>query len=254
VPHILHIREFGKEDFNLHFHLGKIPTLFLFKQYTNKVIAISDAIANKYTSYFKDKIIRIYNGVPTLPESKHKFDSETFNIVMVGRISKEKRQIDVVKAIYEIVKSGIKNISLDLYGDGPDLNKINDYVKTNKLEQYIYTKGYCSEINYEKYNTAIMASPYEGFGRVTVEYMMAGLPVIGANSGATPEIVSDNKTGLLFTPGNINSLKTQILKLHNNRDYCAELGKEGRLKALQEYTEERYLLEVNGVINNILKN
>ena len=43
-----------------------------------------------------------------------------------------------------------------------------------------------------------MSSPYEAFGRVTIEYMMAGLPVIGRNGGATPEIIKENETGMLY--------------------------------------------------------
>ena len=55
-----------------------------------------------------------------------------------------------------------------------------------------------------------MCSRAEAFGRVTVEAMKLGLPVIGAARGATPELVRDGWNGLLYAHGDANELAGKI--------------------------------------------
>ena len=56
----------------------------------------------------------------------------------------------------------------------------------------------------------LVASKAEAFGRVTVEAMMCGLPVVGANSGGTPELISDGVTGLLYPQDSWRELSDKI--------------------------------------------
>lgn len=63
----------------------------------------------------------------------------------------------------------------------------------------------------------LICSRSEAFGRVTIEAMLHSIPVIGANSGGTPELIIDKENGLLFQYGDIDELVDKIETLINNK-------------------------------------
>ena len=75
----------------------------------------------------------------------------------------------------------------------------------------------------------LLASDGEPFGRVLVEAMACGVPVIATRSGGIPEVVREGMDGLLASPGNAEELSEGILKLLGDtafRDRIAESGRE----------------------------
>ena len=59
-------------------------------------------------------------------------------------------------------------------------------------------------------NVLLVPSYGEAFGRVTVEALKSGRPVIGARAGATVDLVTEGCNGLLVTPGNANDLASAL--------------------------------------------
>lgn len=243
VPHIQHIREFGKEDFDMEFNFGNKITALIFNK-SSKIVCISDAVYNTYCDIFDpEKMVRIYNGIGTLscvqPERKSK-EKNKIKIILVGRLSKEKGQREAITACEKLLEKDINNFELHLYGNGVDEGALREYVKTNHLENYVYFEGYKSYINYSDYDIALMTSKAEAFGRVTVEYMLNSLPVVGFASGGTTEIVLDKETGLLSELGDIEQLSKNVQILLLNEKYRTELGEKGRKRANELFTEEAY--------------
>ena len=76
----------------------------------------------------------------------------------------------------------------------------------------------------------------EQFGRVIVEAQSCGVPVIGSNSGAIPEVVGN--AGLVFMEGDENGLQIALNRLRTHPEYAAQLAEAGRLQALQRYSWE----------------
>lgn len=77
----------------------------------------------------------------------------------------------------------------------------------------------------------------EGFGLVALEAMAHGLPVIASRTGAIPEVVMDQKTGLFFTPGDYNQLASCLHNLLNQPNLRSQMGKSARARA-REFTWE----------------
>jgi len=77
----------------------------------------------------------------------------------------------------------------------------------------------------------------EQFGRVLIEAMACGVPVIGSDSGAIPEVIAD--AGLIFPEGNITALRDCLLQLQQNPTLRAELSRKGRERVLTHYTHEQ---------------
>jgi glycosyltransferase involved in cell wall biosynthesis len=74
----------------------------------------------------------------------------------------------------------------------------------------------------------------EQFGRVIVEAMASGVPVIGARSGAIPDVIGDS--GLLFPEGDVDALATHMARLLTDSALRAALAQKGRARVLAHFT------------------
>lgn len=246
-PHVWHIREFGKLEFDMDFDLGDRYMCNLIQK-SAAVIANSYAVRSYYETHYKIRkgwINVVWNGIEKSDNVVHDFSLPSFRLLMIGRISPEKGQEDAINAMESIVKRGITNICLDIYGKGVDESRISEMIKDKQLDDYIILKGYSTNIDYSKYHCGLVCSTNEAFGRVTVEYMMASIPVIGAGSGGTTEILTD-ETGRTYKPGDFVGLAEYIIQMNNCRQLCCEMGRKGRARAIEHFTTEIY---ANNIIN-----
>lgn len=84
-------------------------------------------------------------------------------------------------------------------------------------------------------------APFESFGKVVVEAMMFELPVVATRWRGIQEIVVDNETGYLVEPYDSIELAEKIEILIRNKDLRLEMGKKGRKRYLEHFTEKHYL-------------
>jgi glycosyltransferase involved in cell wall biosynthesis len=78
----------------------------------------------------------------------------------------------------------------------------------------------------------------ESFGRIVVEAMAAGLPVVGVRGGGVGEIVVDEQTGLVASPDDAGGLAERIERLIRDASLRARLGAAGRRRAELNYSLE----------------
>jgi len=76
----------------------------------------------------------------------------------------------------------------------------------------------------------------EQFGRVLIEAMASGVPVIGSSSGEIPNVIGD--AGVVFPEGDIESLRSQLQRLMQDRAARNSLAEAGRQRVLAHYTME----------------
>lgn len=76
----------------------------------------------------------------------------------------------------------------------------------------------------------------EQFGRVLIEAMASGVPVIGSSSGEIPNVIGD--AGVVFPEGDIESLRLQLQRLMQDRAARNSLAEAGRQRVLAHYTME----------------
>ncbi len=103
---------------------------------------------------------------------EHAFSSKPYTMLLAGRISKEKGQMEAVKALNVLACKGIK-LKLLLVGYGIDdyYNDIKNYVKQHRLEEYVRFIQYTDDLRSlrESADIGLICSVKEAFGRVTVE-------------------------------------------------------------------------------------
>lgn len=76
----------------------------------------------------------------------------------------------------------------------------------------------------------------EQFGRVLIEAMASGVPVIGSDSGAIPGVIGD--AGLVFPEGDVNALHVALTQLIEDDDLRGKFKKQGRQHVIQNYTHQ----------------
>ncbi len=90
----------------------------------------------------------------------------------------------------------------------------------------------------------------EQFGRVLIEAMAAGVPVVGSASGEIPEVVGD--AGILVPEGDTAGLANALRRLYEDTALRTELGVRGRRRVLEHYTHERIAEKTQAVYRDIL--
>lgn len=130
---------------------------------------------------------------------------------------------------------------------GIQLEKLVDVAKLRDYVDFIpFTEDVRSQM--EHATAFLMCSKYEGLGRVTVESMFYGCPVIGRNSGGTADIITDNVTGYLFNDENELAEKMQYVAMHD----CSELIKTAQMFAVENFAIEDYGAKIMKIYNKVL--
>ncbi|HEU0026180.1 MAG TPA: glycosyltransferase family 4 protein, partial [Ktedonobacterales bacterium] len=90
----------------------------------------------------------------------------------------------------------------------------------------------------------------EQFGRVLIEAMACGTPVVGSNSGEIPRVIGDS--GVITPEGDVNALRAALLRLgddHQMRGACAQAGRE---RALRMFTNAAAAHNIYHVYQSVL--
>lgn len=249
IPHVWHIREFR----DLHFKFvslrkNEIPFM---NEHTAVFPVISQAVAGHWERKGIDpeKIRIIYDGVNQnkfIPGERREHDG--IKIAFCGSVYAAKGQVQFVEAMARLTPAEQKQIQVDIYGEGNKsyLAYLLEKIRECGLEDQISLRGYCDclEKKLPDYDVGMMCSRSEGFGLVTVEYMMSQLCVIASDTGANPELVQDGECGLLYRYGDADSLAEKLRYVLTHREEARAMGKKAREYACQNFTAERNAREI----------
>jgi glycosyltransferase involved in cell wall biosynthesis len=259
--HIWHLHEFGFEDQGLEFILGERFSIAFIERLSDRCICVSKALAHKYERTIRsDKLAVIYpsmqrawrereNAVPELSPKR-------FRCVIVGALIEGKGQSESVRAL-ACLKGKNLNIELIIAGEGvPSYRRtIEALIRTNGLggEALLIGRIASSTSLMLSADVVLVCSTSEAFGRVTVEAMFASKPVIGAASGATPELITEGFNGLLYQAGNPAELAERIFYLYENPSVAHRLGENGNGWAKTMFTMDRYSTELIAVLDEVIR-
>lgn len=251
-PHVWHLHEFGFEDHGIDFIYGQRLSLSIINRFNDLCIAASRAIMEKFRQLLPEaKIVVAYQSVSVAHSTARPKLNGSPSCVIVGKVSEGKRQEDAVRAIGELSNAGVR-AELYIIGDGfPDYQaRLREIVEAYNIEHSVHFIKYTDMVfgYMESADIILMCSRAEAFGRVTIEGMKAGKPVIGARSGATAELIQDGVTGFLYTPGDYSELGRGILYLYEHPSEAKMMGEAARLWASERFTLERYGQELAGLL------
>lgn len=241
----------------------------LFTMLCDKVVGVStastDYLSNKL-NIKKSKIALIENGV-AIPRvvsqteiealrAKLNIGKDTIVIGSVGRMLSDstKRFSDLIKAFNIIVQKDI-NAELILIGDGQEKENYIKLVAELGLSEKVHFRGYENDVApyYELFDVFSLVSAHESFGLVLVEAMLHKLPVMATRVGGMQYIVDNDTTGFLVDKYNTAQMADKLELLCTNAALREKMGTAGYVKAMDCYTEEKYVARVSDLYNNLLE-
>ncbi len=161
------------------------------------------------------------------------YNDANYLLIYVGRLSAEK-QIERIKPVLE----SIPNACLALVGDGPYRNQLEKIFENTKTNFTGYLSGDELASAYASGDIFLFPSSTETLGLVLLEAMAAGCPVIGANKGGIPDIISDGINGCLYDPDEAKAIINNALGFSyaaQNEFKKAIKHYKSALKSLPEY-------------------
>jgi glycosyltransferase involved in cell wall biosynthesis len=162
-----------------------------------------------------------------------------FTIGFVGRFVPEKG-IDILLQASAALRFDHEIL---LVGSGPDERRFWKLSKELGVAERVHWAGPAShELLPELYNAMdILVLPSrttplwkEQFGRVLIEAMACGVPVVGSGSGETPATIGGE--GLVFADGDVEGLAAQIVKLHDYPELRKGMGEGGRKRVSERFS------------------
>jgi len=169
------------------------------------------------------------------------FQNPLFTLGYVGRLTEEKGLEDLLWSLVDLDDA----VRLRLVGDGPARHRLEVRARELGVRERIAFINPVSHEDlpslYHDFDALVLPSRTtpswrEQFGRVLVEAMACGVPVIGSDSGAIPEVIGD--AGLIFPEGNSAALEDKILMLLRDQKLRADLSLRGRVRVEHQYSAE----------------
>lgn len=234
--HYWYVHEMGEEDFNVALPNGWKSFRFM-NNFSERLFANTVHLLKKYEKSYegiKMSVLRYHVDVRNEVMSEPK-KGMRIQLLMLGQITESKGQHLAIEAVHILKGKGFL-VQLNIKGSADDLNFLDRLHKTISefsLENEVKFKPFSDspESSILANDILLMCSKCEAYGRVTVEAMKLGVPVIGANTCGTAEIIEDKKSGLLFDSGNALSLAITIEQLIEDENLRREVVAGGKRRA-----------------------
>jgi glycosyltransferase involved in cell wall biosynthesis len=254
LPLIWHIRE------DLHRGFWNKLLVKIVESLADKIIVNSDYTGRVFKK--REKIITIYNGLDLNkfhPALKGEEIRKKFNINLeapiagtIGNFTPVKGYQYFLEAAKEIIRELPRVKFLILGTVHPLYRKYYEKMKgwAKKLEvgeNLIFLKDPEDVPKViASFDLFLLSSVRETLGRVIIEAMACGKPVVATRVGGIPEVVEEGITGYLVPPGDSRSLATAALKLFLDKEKASRMGKEGRRRVEK-------LFEINKIVEKVTR-
>ena len=164
-----------------------------------------------------------------------------FVIGYAGRLAPEKGIDLLLRACARL--HGV-SWSLRLLGNGPERGRLVALADQLGIAKRVSFAGWIPSTetvqHYRQMDVLVLPSVsrpnwVEQFGRVLIEAMACGVPVIGSESGEIPWVIGD--AGVLFPEGDVRALADALERLAGDPEWRRELAGQGRARVLAHFTQ-----------------
>lgn len=216
---------------------------FLLLRLVGRIVVNSRATGSRFPLSFQNKIDVVYNGFdlewlgepsvakPVLVEDGWK------TILVVARVSRWKRH-DLILTAFEAIAQAEQSAHLICVGandhsDPSWWDQLQEKTGRSPFSSRIHWVGAVGDVRpwYRAASLLVLPSTNEPFGRVVVEAMASGVPVIATRSGGIPEIITDMQNGLLAPENDAAALGAAVLKILHDPSLQGRLAEAGRQRA-----------------------
>jgi glycosyltransferase involved in cell wall biosynthesis len=167
---------------------------------------------------------------------------------MIARMFPLKGHEDLMLLAHRIF-SQWADVDLYLVGEGPLNAKWQRWIKSHpQWENRIVFAGRVAPEKIPEHlsrmDALIHLSWREGLPRTVAQGLAAGRPACVYNIGGVSEIITDNETGFLITPGDLDGMTRAIHEIRNDRKTALKMGENGRKKVTSLFSFEKMGQEI----------
>lgn len=139
-------------------------------------------------------------------------------VLSVGRLDPEKGTIYLIRAVHELVRSGWRNLRLDLVGTGREEGALRREVQKLGLTEHVRFLGYIPYgpgllAVYRASDVFVLPSLTEGFPQTLLEAMGCGVPIVATRVGGVAGLVEDGRNGVLVDPASPQQICSALRRL-----------------------------------------
>lgn len=161
-------------------------------------------------------------------------------VVTVARLSPEKDVATLLRAA-ALAAAEDASFRLEIAGDGPCMADLRRTAAELGLDAFVHFHGQVRDVPALLARAGLFAlsSRTEGVSLTLLEAMACGLAVVATRVGGNPEVVADNKTGLLVPPGDPAALARALLQLRRDNEERGRMGQAGRCRVESDFDVRR---------------
>ena len=252
-------------------HFGPLASKFflaierLMALVTDRMVALTEAERNDYVAFCvsnPDKIVTIHSGVEierymnaevNIEDKKRSLGLDPKELVVgsIGWLLPIKGPMYLLRALARVWQSHPETRLL-FVGKGDMEEQLRAEASRMGVSDKVTFLGWRNDIPEIMHTLDILVLPSlnEGMGRVLVEAMAAGKPVVASSVGGILDLVKHGHNGFLVTPGDVVGLSLAIEELVRDERLRNEMGRRGSTMA-QNYSVEKMLREIDALYSSL---
>lgn len=230
-----------------------------------RIIANSEATALRFSSRLLKKIETVYNGFDLKwlkdehVQRPNWIDRDWNVILVVARASRWKRH-DLILQTFEKVACSEKNLHLVCVGekdhsDSAWWDELQERTKKSSASKRIHWCGAVNDVRpwYRAASMMVLPSANEPFGRVVIEAMALGVPVIATRSGGIPEIITHMQNGMLVPENDADKIAEAVMNMLHDDLLRKGIIEEG-LRRAEDFSIESHVEKMANIFSRLINN
>ena len=231
-------------------------------RYADGIVAVSQAVKSHLVTQNipEGRIHVVHNGIPLdkyVPQpvevARQALGLEPAGLRagVFGRLAPVKGQATAFAA-WSRVKSRFPKAKLMLVGQGRSGEALKALSRDLDLGDSVEFWGFLPDPRQAMAacDAVLVPSVREGLGLAAIEAMALQRPVIASNTGGLPEVVEHERSGILVPPGDAEALAEAAIRLFEDSDAAAQLGRAGRERVERHFSAEGQILALREVMRD----
>ena len=188
------------------------------------LVGVSNAVKKSLqTVYPNNMVVKVFNPMAMADAPGSAVEHNPFGrcFVYVGRLAPSKG-VSVLLSAFKRLHDAYPLCRLAVIGSGPEQNNLRELASQLELGSAVTFLGHVTPqevfkfLKQKGFATVVPSLWEEAFGRVVIESMAMGVPVIASKMGGMAELIIDGENGLLVSPGNSEELSVAMRLLIEN--------------------------------------
>jgi len=241
---------------------------FLLKHVPKKIIALSEEVkrhTRKELNLEDDRISLIPNASDlsrlnksvNKQEKKREFgiDEDCCVVGTVGRLVELKGYPYFIKAASLILQKFPEKLKFLIVGDGYMSDELKDLAGNLGIADKIIFAGQRRDVPeiLHIFDVFVLPSYYEGLPRSIIEAQACGVAVVATNVGGTPEVVINDKTGILVPSKDEKAIAKAVIDLLTNKDKARRMGNAGREWVQKQFDAPVFIKRTEALFEDLIR-